>query len=994
MPEFSVRRRRRTALVGAPVLVAVAAMTLSTAVPSNGLPLPFAAKDFLHNIQGTNEAGGAGAETDEVKSALAQFNDARNAPGVAIAGGYTAALDHINQDMGTTAGTWQEMTKVPYNSDDQRYRDYFANTSAGGSYVTGRVQALASDANYVFAGGASGGVFRKPLSADGSGAWQELTSPKAALTTGALAYRAGELWLATGDGSSGGTTYSGNGVFVLTNPDATGSFNWAHLADGDATTVNGQVVNTGKDLFDGSVINQLRFSPDGQWVYAASDYGVWRHSTSDLSTSSKWHAVFVPKPSSLPSPQAGATSNSGAAAVDNYTSDVAVDPSNGDHVVVAYGWVVGGAANGWYDGHRNADGTWTFTQSSVTGSINPKDIGRTTFAWANDSTASGRLYALVHNPDHAATGVSYSELGGVYMSTKGVNGPWSKIADSQKLSQSGSALDPTINGGGSHYTTGYQPGVQAWYNQFLAVDPSNASHVFVGLEEVYETRNAGSNWNTVGPYWNFYFGCWGTDISKDQLGCPVTTHSDQHAVTIAPNGRIYVGNDGGIYSRPVAGTAYQGGHATDWVSETKSSTPDVLQYYALGVGRVNPAKVASTAASANKNLTEIISGGLQDNGGSILFANSTGPEGQMGSDFGGDGGDVLVDPNDGCRIVQEYVSLTMRVTNMCASPTDFNAFIDLSKATSRQIKPPESLAEFTAPFAADHTNINNWIAGGQHVWLNTKGFNIASGSDWTNLVTLGTNTSGTALREATATAASGGWGIVGFCGSCATGAFESGFAFGPLDATNASTNHGWTIVNNTATTVVNQPNRPHLPPRWIAGADVYQDAQGTTHYLLAFSGFGRRWVEGPGAGIGHVFESTDGTNWTDLSGDSTSSTGLPDVPTSAVKHLTNGDLVAGTDLGVFYGKRNSATSYTWTRLGSNLPETVVTDLEPGQDGNLYAATYGRGIWRIPLANLPAYAGGDSCQDTYWKTKQQPASPCTGNVTTAASTTTAAKPNRK
>ena len=37
------------------------------------------------------------------------------------------------------------------------------------------------------------------------------------------------------------------------------------------------------------------------------------------------------------------------------------------------------------------------------------------------------------------------------------------------------------------------------------------------------------------------------------------------------------------------------------------------------------------------------------------------------------GGDVLVDPMDGCIIVQEYTNLAMRVTNQCAAPTDPNA---------------------------------------------------------------------------------------------------------------------------------------------------------------------------------------------------------------------------------------------------------------------------------------------------------------------------------
>ena len=40
---------------------------------------------------------------------------------------------------------------------------------------------------------------------------------------------------------------------------------------------------------------------------------------------------------------------------------------------------------------------------------------------------------------------------------------------------------------------------------------ANANHVYAGLEEVYETTNGGSSWNTVGPYWNFYFPCWAPD---------------------------------------------------------------------------------------------------------------------------------------------------------------------------------------------------------------------------------------------------------------------------------------------------------------------------------------------------------------------------------------------------------------------------------------------------------------------------------------------------
>ncbi len=85
------------------------------------------------------------------------------------------------------------------------------------------------------------------------------------------------------------------------------------------------------------------------------------------------------------------------------------------------------------------------------------------------------------------------------------------------------------------------PGVQAWYNQFLAVDPSDARHVYAGLEEVYETKDGGSTWSTVGPYWNFTFPCWSIDPAKQTGDCNQTTHSDQHGVAIGSyHGKSFV----------------------------------------------------------------------------------------------------------------------------------------------------------------------------------------------------------------------------------------------------------------------------------------------------------------------------------------------------------------------------------------------------------------------------------------------------------------------
>jgi hypothetical protein len=292
----------------------------------------------------------------------------------------------------------------------------------------------------------------------------------------------------------------------------------------------------------------------------------------------------------------------------------------------------------------------------------------------------------------------------------------------------------------------------------------------------------------------------------------------------------------------------------------------------------------------------------------------------MVSNFGGDGGDVLVDPNDGCNIVQEYVYLSMSVTQTCAhpnllNPKHQNAFLDPTKATSFNIAPPDINARFIAPFVANDQNINEWLAGGNSLWMQEKGFAIRKGSEWTKAYTLPTpNLLYTAL------AMNGNEAIAGWCG--ATNCNNSGFTRGITIGT--KTGGKWSFA---------EANVSDLPNRYIGGVAIGPDGA----YYVALSGFNRTFTEGPGAGIGHVFRSTDGQHWTDISAN------FPDIPANSIKALANGSLVVGTDLGVVY---RAPGSTQWTKLGTNLPLTVATDVELGPDGNIYAATYGRGIWRI------------------------------------------------
>ncbi len=329
---------------------------------------------------------------------------------------------------------------------------------------------------------------------------------------------------------------------------------------------------------------------------------------------------------------------------------------------------------------------------------------------------------------------------------------------------------------------------------------------------------------------------------------------------------------------------------------------DGLQYYAVAIG------------ADTKNGGQVVSGGMQDNGTSNLFGvtpGGTSTDTVMGSHFGGDGGDAMADPADGCRQVQEYVNLSMSVTKNCnLNPGS----VSPETSTSAKIGPPDPLPRFIAPFDFDRSDPTHWIAGGQYVWTQDRGYDITSGSQWTKAFDLGSGHSATAL------AMNEGVGYVGWCGPCNNAGFTRGLA------TNAS--GSWQAVSLPAT----------VPNRYIGGVAI--DPANPQRAYLAMNGFSRRFTEGPGAGVGHVFETTDGgATWTDISAN------LPDVPASSIKQAASGALVLGTDLGTLY-RAPGATS--WTRLGGNLPLTTVMDVEVGPDNVVYAATHGRGIWSIPL----------------------------------------------
>ncbi|MCP4216928.1 MAG: hypothetical protein GY765_19920 [bacterium] len=95
-----------------------------------------------------------------------------------------------------------------------------------------------------------------------------------------------------------------------------------------------------------------------------------------------------------------------------------------------------------------------------------------------------------------------------------------------------------------------------------------------------------------------------------------------------------------------------------------------------------------------------------------------------------------------------------------------------------------------------------------------------------------------------------------------------------------------------------------------------------------------------------VFRSANGgDSWQNLSGS------LVNIPVNclAIDPLSGG-IYLGTDLGVFYA---GAADGNWVAYDNGLPNVIVNDIELHlNSGKIRIATYGRGLWEAPLAQVP------------------------------------------
>ncbi|MCX6304528.1 MAG: T9SS type A sorting domain-containing protein [Bacteroidetes bacterium] len=138
---------------------------------------------------------------------------------------------------------------------------------------------------------------------------------------------------------------------------------------------------------------------------------------------------------------------------------------------------------------------------------------------------------------------------------------------------------------------GSDTGGQGWYDLVITADPNSAATVYVGGVNVWKSTDGGITW-AISSQW--YGGC----------SVPAV-HADCHFLGFSPaNGRLYAGNDGGIYYTANGGTA--------WTDCTVGMT--IGQIYKIGQSQTDPAKTIN-GFQDNGTYTNTASGWVATGGG-------------------------------------------------------------------------------------------------------------------------------------------------------------------------------------------------------------------------------------------------------------------------------------------------------------------------------------------------------------------------------------------
>ncbi|MFD0963036.1 T9SS type A sorting domain-containing protein [Pseudofulvibacter geojedonensis] len=386
---------------------------------------------------------------------------------------------------------------------------------------------------------------------------------------------------------------------------------------------------------------------------------------------------------------------------------------------------------------------------------------------------------------------------------------------------------------------------QAPRDMDIAIHPTDINDVHIAGVNTWRSTDGGITFS-ISSQWT------PGNASSSNIGY---CHADVDLLQFVGS-NLYVGSDGGIFiaeNPTVVNTNYY---------RDLSSGLGIREFYRIGVSQ--------TAA-------EVVTGGAQDNGSSILI-------GGVWKDWlGADGMEGFVDKDN-----NDVIYGTVQFGSLYKSTNGGNSSFGLSE-------PEGKSGNWVTPFEQDPTAANTIYAGYDQVYKSTNG-----GTSWV-LPAISQDFGGNINHLKIAPS-------------------NNQIMFAARGSNLYKTENGGATNWVQKTGFAGSINSIAIHP-----SDPNKIALATT-------------------GAGKVYVSTDGgDNWTSYLYN------LPAFSASAVVWQDNGNdgLYVGMNYGVFY--IDSTFPGAWQPFSNNLPNVRITELEVKTiDNKLYAASYGRGLWKSDL----------------------------------------------
>jgi len=474
----------------------------------------------------------------------------------------------------------------------------------------------------------------------------------------------------------------------------------------------------------------------------------------------------------------------------------------------------------------------------------------------------------------------------------------------------------------------------------VVVDPSNANTLYINVRNdgIYKTTDGGATWTklTNGPtgtsadWIKLAIGVSGTHGSNCLVaknagtiyrsidgGNNWTTLAGSHGnasyhqwcsmVAIAPDDEdIILAGGVGIERTANGGTSWSalsapgGFHADHHVAVFAPSNTNIV-YECNDGGVYRSADKGATWKKASHGLivtqfydvgswntiSTVLGGGTQDQGTNMTTGGLT-----WRNILGADGGYCIFHPSDPRTIYAEHQNTALR-----KSTDGGNTWVDITSGLSGG-------TPWTGVMVIDNNNPNTLFVGTTRLFRTTDGC-------------------------ATAWVAS----------SQLLGGTVSSIAIAPSDSNRVYTGAGGRIFRSddggaTSPWTEKTGTLPNTRPI----TDIAVDRTQPNRLVVCYGGVN------PGGTPNHVFISTNGGDaWTDISGS------LPNISVNAVALDPNNanTVYVGTDAGVY---RTTDLGVNWEVFDNGIPNVVISDLHIDPEDNLlYAATFGRGMYKLNIA---------------------------------------------